>query len=106
MSRMKRFSNAVVLSPGVWQQLIEPVTGAEPIGKSAMRLADLLNSVLTSAPRASHCPIELLLDRSKRDGTVSAHLLQLQLTRITPRSGPAFLLIRLPGEIVIDIAAL
>ncbi|MDD2077245.1 hypothetical protein NPS45_26050 [Pseudomonas putida] len=107
MSRMKRFSNAVVLSPGVWQQFIEPATGEEPIGKSAMRLADLLNSVQASASRTSHCPIELQLDRSKRDGTsVSAHLLQLQLTRITPPSGPAFLLIRLRGEIVVDIAAL
>lgn len=106
MSRIKRFSNAVVLSPGVWQQFIAPATG-EPIGQSGLRLADLLNSVQASASRTSHCPIELQLDRSKRDGTsVSAHLLQLQLTRITPPSGPAFLLIRLRGEIVVDIAAL
>ena len=107
MSRMKRFSDAVVLSPGVWQQFIEPATGEEPIGQSGLRLADLLNSVLTSAPRPSHCPIELQLDRLRQNGTsVSAHLPQLQLTRITPHSGPAFLLIRLPGEIVVDIAAL
>ncbi|WP_256588872.1 hypothetical protein [Pseudomonas sp. BBP2017] len=107
MSTMKLFSNAVVLSPGVWQQFIAPATGEEPIGQSALRLADLLNSVLTSTPRTSHCPIELQLDRSRRNGnSVSAHLPQLQLTRITPRSGPAFLLIRLPGEIVVDTAAL
>ncbi|MFT2158202.1 hypothetical protein [Pseudomonas putida] len=107
MSRMKLFSNAVVLSPGVWQQFIAPATGEEPIGQSALRLADLLNSVLTSAPRTSNCPIELQLDRSRRNGTsVSAHLPQLPLARITPRSGPAFLLIRLPGEILVDIATL
>lgn len=107
MSRMKRFSDAVVLSPGVWQQFIEPATDEEPIGQSGLRLADLLNSVLTSAPRASHCPIELQFDRLRRNGTsVSAHLPQLQLARIMPRRGPAFLLIRLPGEIVLDIAAL
>ncbi|OUM38272.1 hypothetical protein B8W72_02405 [Pseudomonas putida] len=104
---MKRFSDAVVLSPGVWQQFIEPATGEEPIGQSGLRLADLLNSVLTSAPRASHCPIELQLGRSRSNGTsVSAHLPQPQLALITPSSGPAFLLIRLPGEIVVDIAAL
>ncbi|MEX0295773.1 hypothetical protein AAH995_20870 [Pseudomonas putida] len=107
MSRMKRFSDAVVLSPGVWQQFIAPATGKKPIGQSGLRLADLLNSVLTSAPRASHCPIELQLDHLRHNGTsVSAHLQQLQLARITPHRGPAFLLIRLPGEIVVDIAAL
>ncbi|MBB3273910.1 MULTISPECIES: hypothetical protein [Pseudomonas] len=107
MSRMKRFSDAVVLSPGVWQQFIEPATGEEPIGQSALRLADLLNSVLTSTPSTSHCPVELQLGRSRRNGTsVSAHLPQLQLARITPHSGPAFLLIRLSGETVVDIAAL
>ncbi|WP_409488534.1 hypothetical protein ACK1U3_00255 [Pseudomonas promysalinigenes] len=106
MSRIKRFSNAVVLSPGVWQQFIAPATG-EPIGQSGLRLADLLNSVLTAAPRAAHCPIELQLDRLRQNGTsASAHLPQLQLARITPHRGPAFLLIRLPGEIVVDIAAL
>ncbi|AVD85566.1 hypothetical protein I5S62_03475 [Pseudomonas putida] len=104
---MKRFSDAVVLSPGVWQQFIAPATGEEPIGQSAMRLADLLNRVLNSVPRTSHCPIELQLDYSRRNGTsVSAHLPQLQLARITPHCGPVFLLIRLPGEIVVDIAAL
>lgn len=107
MSRMKRFSNAVVLSPGVWQQFIEPATGEELIGQSGLRLADLLNSVLTSAPRASHCPIGLQLDRLRHNGTsVSAHLPLLELARITPRSGPVFLLIRLPGETVVDIATL
>lgn len=107
MPRIKRFSNAVVLSPGVWQQFIAPATSEEPIGQSALRLADLLNSVLTSTPPTSHCPIELQLDRLRRNGTsVSAHLPQLQLARITPYSGPAFLLIRLPGETVVDMAAL
>ncbi|WP_339467155.1 hypothetical protein [Pseudomonas capeferrum] len=107
MTRMKRFSNAVVISPGVWQQFIAPATGEEPIGQSGLRLADLLNSVLTLASRTSHCPIELQLDRSWSNGTsVPAHLPRLQLARITPRSSPAFLLIRLPGEIVVDIAAL
>ncbi|WP_349975051.1 hypothetical protein [Pseudomonas sp. WHRI 8519] len=106
MSRMKRFSDAVVLSPGVWQQFIAPATGEEPIGLSAIRLADLLNSVLTSVPPTSHCPIELQLDHSRyKDISVSAHLPQLQLARITPRSGPAFLFVRLPGEIGVDIAS-
>ncbi len=91
MSRMKHFSDAVVLSPGVWQQFIEPATGEEPIGQSGLRLADLLNSVLTSAPRASHCPIELQLDRLQHNGTsVSAHLPQFQLARITPHRARLF----------------
>lgn len=107
MSRMKRFSIAVVLSPGVWQQFIAPATSEEPIGQSGLRLAELLNSVLTSSAPTSHYPIDLPLDHSRRNGTsVSAHLPLLQLARITPHRGPAFLLIRLPGEIVVDIAAL
>ncbi len=99
MSRMKRFSDAVVLSPGVWQQFIEPATGEEPIGQSGLRLADLLNSVLTSAPRASHCPIELQLDRLRHNGTsVSAHLPQLQLARITPHRARLFCLSGYPAR--------
>ncbi|WP_460421584.1 hypothetical protein [Pseudomonas sp. ZL2] len=107
MPRIELFSNAVVLSPGVWQQFIEPAIGEEPTGQSALRLADLLNSVLTSAPRALQCPFELQLDHPQRNGTsVSAPQPQLQLARITPRSGPAFLLLRLPGESAVNIAAL
>ncbi|MNJ56640.1 hypothetical protein D3C77_521990 [compost metagenome] len=104
---MKPFSSAVVLSPGVWQQLIEPITDNDPVGQSAQRLAALLNSVLTLSPSDLQRPFELQLDHSQRSGTlVTAHLSQLQLARITPRSGPAFLLIRLPDESAVDIAAL
>lgn len=107
MSRMNRLSTAIVLSPGVWQQFIEPATGEEPMGLSALRLADLLNTVLTSAPLALHCPIALQLDHLQSNGTsVIAHLPQLRLARVTPRSGPPFLLVRLPDEIAVDIAAL
>ncbi|TNB81543.1 hypothetical protein FHJ31_18675 [Pseudomonas sp. Fig-3] len=107
MSRKKLFSTAVVLSPGVWRQVIEPATGNDPVGRSAQRLAALLNSALTSAPRTLQCPIELQFDHPPRDDSSAVnHSTLLRLARITPRSGPAFLLIRLSSEITVDIAAI
>ncbi|MFA7892127.1 hypothetical protein [Pseudomonas putida] len=106
MSRMNHLSTAIVLSPGVWRQFIEPATGEEPVGQSALRLAELLNSALTSAPLALHRPIALQLDLLSNGTSEIAHLPQLQLARVTPRSGPAFLLVRLPDERAVDIAAL
>ncbi|WP_256597946.1 hypothetical protein [Pseudomonas sp. XWY-1] len=107
MSRMNHLSTAIVLSPGVWRQFIEPATGEEPVGQSALRLAELLNSALTSAPLALHCPLALQLDHLQSNGTsVITHLPQIQLARVTPRNGPPFLFIRLPDESAVDIAAL
>ncbi|WP_256596044.1 MULTISPECIES: hypothetical protein [Pseudomonas] len=106
MSRMNHLSTAIVLSPGVWRQFIEPATGEEPVGQSALRLAKLLNSALTSAPLALHRPIELQLDLLSNGTSEIAHLPQLQLARVTPRNCPPFLLIRLPDESAVDIAAL
>ena len=105
MSRMNHLSTAIVLSPGVWRQFIEPATGEEPVGQSALRLAGLLNSALTSAPLALHSPVALQLDLQNGTSEI-AHLPQLQLARVIPRSGPAFLLVRLPDERAEDIAAL
>lgn len=106
MSRMNHLSTAIVLSPGVWRQFIEPATGEEPVGQSALRLAGLLNSALTSAPLALHRPIELELDFLSNGTLEIAHLPPLQLARVIPRSGRAFLLVRLPDERAVDIAAL
>ncbi|WP_241667853.1 MULTISPECIES: hypothetical protein [unclassified Pseudomonas] len=106
MSRMNHLSTAIVLSPGVWRQFIEPATGEEPVGQSTLRLAELLNSALTSAPLALHHPIALQLELQSNGTSVVAHLPQLQLARVTPHSGPAFLLVRLPDESAVDIAAL
>ncbi|PYG78443.1 MULTISPECIES: hypothetical protein [unclassified Pseudomonas] len=106
MSRMNHLSTAIVLSPGVWRQFIETAIGEEPIGQSALRLAELINSALTSAPLALHRPIELQLDLQSNGSSLIAHLPQLQLAHVTPRSGPTFLLIRLPDESAVDIAAL
>ncbi|WP_336331541.1 hypothetical protein [Pseudomonas putida] len=106
MSRMNHLSTAIVLSPGVWRQFIEPATGEEPVGQSALRLAELLNRVLTSAPLALHRPVALQLDQLSNSTSEIAHLPQLQLAHVTPRSGPAFLLVRLPDERAVDIAAL
>ena len=106
MSRMNHLSTAIVLSPGVWRQFIEPATGEEPVGQTALRLAELLNSALISAPLALHRPIELQLHLQSKGTSVIAHLPQLQLARVTPRSGPPFLFIRLPDERAVDIAGL
>jgi len=107
MSRMKLFSAAVVLSPGAWQHVIDPDAGNAPVGRSAQRLAALLNSALTFAPHALQSPVDLPFDHPQSDDTsIVAHSSPLQLVRITPRSGPAFLLIRLPSEIAVDIPAI
>lgn len=107
MSRKKLFSTAVVLSPGVWRHVIEPAPGNDPFGHSTQRLVALLNSALTSAPRTLQCPIELQFNYPLRDDSSAVeHSSLLQLAHITPRSGPAFLLIRLPSEIAVDIAAI
>ncbi len=107
MPRMKYFSTAIVLSPGVWQQYIEFAPCNCLVDQTAQRLAALLSTVLTLIPTDSHCPIKLQLEHPHSSSTsFSAHSPLLQLTHVTPRSGPAFLLIRLAGEIAVDIAAL
>ncbi|MNC47888.1 hypothetical protein D3C75_969750 [compost metagenome] len=107
MSSNRNFSTAVVLSPGVWQQFIEPATGNAPAGQPAQRLAALLNSALTAASRPSQCPIELQVEHPQSGGPSVAQFPSLvQLACITPRSGPPYLLIRLPGERAVDITAL
>jgi hypothetical protein len=107
MSRTKLFSTAVVLTPGAWQHIIAPDAGYAPVGRSAQRLAALLNSALTFDPHALQFPVELPFDHPQSDDTsVVAHSSPLQLAHITPRNGPAFLLIRLTSEIAVDIAAI
>lgn len=107
MSTKKLFSTAVVLSPGAWQHVIAPDAGNTPVEHSAQRLAALLNCALTFAPHALQSPVQLPFDHPQSDDTsVVAHSFPLQLARITPRSGPTFLLIRLPSEIAVDIAAI
>ncbi|WP_223462119.1 hypothetical protein [Pseudomonas sp. GL-RE-19] len=107
MSRKKLFSPAVVLSPGVWRHVINPTTGNDPVVQSAERLAALLNSALTFAPHVLQFPVDLPFDHPQSDDSSAVeHSTLLQLDRITPRSGPAFLLIRLPSEIAVDIAAI
>jgi hypothetical protein len=104
MSRMKLFSTAVVLSPGAWQHVIDPDAGNAPVGHSAQRLAALLNSALTFASHALLSPVDLPFDHPQSDDTsVVAQSSPLQLERITPRSGPDFLLIRQPNETAVDI---
>lgn len=107
MSRNSPFSTAVVLSPGVWRQLVGAATDNDSARQSAQRLAALLDSVLTSAPRTVQCPVELKCHSPQRaDAPPALHPPLLQLARINPRSGPAFLFIRLADEITVDIAAL
>ncbi|CAN7581787.1 hypothetical protein [Pseudomonas umsongensis] len=107
MSRTKLFSTAVVLSPGAWQHVIAPDAGYAPVGRSTHRLEALLNSALTFTPHDLQFPVELPFDHPQSDDTsVVANSSPLQLAHITPRSGPAFLLIRLPSEIAVDLAAI
>lgn len=107
MFRKKLFSTAVVLSPGAWQHVIDPDAGNAPVGHSAQRLATLLNSALTLTSHALQSPVDLQFDHPQSDDTsVVAQSSPLQLARITPRSGPDFLLIRLQSEAAVDIPAI
>lgn len=107
MSRIKLFSTAVVLSPGAWQHVIDPDAGNAPVGHSAQRLAALLYSALTFAPHVLKSPVDLPFDHPQSvDTSVITQSPPLQLARITPSSGPDFLLIRLPSETAVDIPAI
>ena len=107
MSSNSSLSTAVVLSPGVWQQLIKPGPGNGSAEQSTLRLAILLNSALAAACHPPPCPTELQIQLPHSDGpSVVEQLLLLQLARITPRNAPSFVHIRLPAEHPVDLTAL
>ena len=102
-----RPATAVVLSPGVWQQLMEPGPGNVSADQIAQRMAILLTSALAAATQSSPCPTDLHI-QLPQDGAPSAaeQLSLLQLAHITPRSAPSFLHIRLPAEHSVDLTVL
>lgn len=101
-----RPSTAVVLSPGVWQQLMKPGTKKVSTEQVYQRLAILLKSAL-AATHLSPYPTELHI-RLPHDDKPSAvkQLSLLQLAHITPKSAPSFLHIRLPAEHSVDLTVL
>ncbi|WP_349975807.1 hypothetical protein [Pseudomonas sp. WHRI 8519] len=107
MSSHCSLSTAVVLSPGVWQQLMEPGPGDVSADQVAQRLAILLTSALAAATHSSPCPTDLHI-QLPQDGVPSAaeQLSLLRLAHITPRSAPSFLHIRLPAEHSVDLTIL
>ncbi|WP_296258044.1 MULTISPECIES: hypothetical protein [unclassified Pseudomonas] len=101
------FSDAVVLSPGVWGYIMAFTAGNDGHFRSALHLNDLLNAALISSLGSPEWPIDLPLDHSHLNVTSdveSPHLMKLD--RIAPCDGPAVLLIHLPSEAAADIAAL
>lgn len=107
MSSHCSLSTAIVLSPGVWQQLMKPGPGNISADQVAQRLAILLTSALAAATHSSPCPTDLHI-KLPQGGTPSAaeQVSLLQLAHITPPSAPSFLHIRLPAEQLVDLTGL
>ena len=107
MSSHCSLSTAVVLSPGVWQQLMKPGPGNVSTEQVTRRLAILLTSALAAATHSSTCPTDLHIQLPQGGAPSAAEQLSLlQLAHITPRSAPSFLHIRLPAEHSVDLTVL
>ncbi len=107
MSSHCSLSTAIVLSPGVWQQLMKPGPGNVSADQVAQRLSILLTSALAAAIHSSPCPTDLQLQLPQGVAPSAAEQLSLlQLAHITPRSAPSFLHIRLPAEHSVDLTVL
>lgn len=88
-------STAIVLSPGVWQYVMEADGGSPLSGLSSRRLSCLLSTTLSLASTGLHGgAVDLELDA---DLSMSS-LQQVQVNKMSPAGEPAFLLIHLPSE--------
>jgi len=89
-------STAIVLSPGVWQYVMEADGGSPLSGLSGRRLSLLLSTTLSLASTGLHGgAVGLKLDADLPVGSLQ----QLQVNKMNPAGEPAFLLIHLPSEI-------
>ncbi|MGE1526969.1 hypothetical protein ACUDA6_13055 [Pseudomonas ceruminis] len=107
MSRKNRSLPAIVLSPGVWQFISEVGTATDAVEQAGQRLQAVLGIALESVDRRHlHQSLELLLGQPFLcESRSSAAATQLQVTHITPETGPVFLHIRLPHEIGVDFSS-
>ena len=104
MPRKNRSLPAIVLSPGIWQFIAEVGTATDAVEQSEQRLQAVLGIALASIHRRQS--LEFLLDQASQSGSrSSAAATQLQVTHITPETGPVFLHIRLPHEIGVDLSS-
>lgn len=88
-------STAIVLSPGVWQYVMEADGGNPLSGLSSRRLSRLLCSTLSLASTGLHGgAVDLELDAELPVGSLQ----QVQVNKMNPAGEPAFLLIHLPSE--------
>ncbi|QKZ04160.1 hypothetical protein [Pseudomonas eucalypticola] len=95
MLKPSPLSTAIVLSPGVWQYVMEADGGSPLSGLSSRRLSRLLSNTLSLASTGLHgAAVELELDA---DLSMSS-LQQVQVNKMNPAGEPAFLLIHLPSE--------
>lgn len=88
-------STAIVLSPGVWQYVMEADGGSPLSGFSNRRLSILLSSTLSLASAGLNGgPVDLELDADLSVGSLQ----QVRINKMAPAGEPAFLLIHLPSE--------
>ena len=107
MSSHCSLSTAIVLSPGVWQQLMKPGPGNVSADQIAQRLAILLTSALAAATHSSPCSTYLHIQLPQEGAPPATRQLSLlQLAHITPNNAPSFLHIRLPAEHSVDLTVL
>ncbi|WP_416427666.1 hypothetical protein RAM80_31655 (plasmid) [Pseudomonas sp. App30] len=88
-------STAIVLSPGVWQYVMEANGGSPLSGLSSQRLSFLLRSTLSLASAGFNgVAVDLELDADLPVGSLQ----HVQVNKMDPPGEPAFLLIHLPSE--------
>lgn len=100
MSKEEKFTTAVVLSLGVWDQVIQLDTSDGPDVYLEQRLSALLRKVLAlhqfrGEDHPSDCKFDhpMMFTRTNRQFSVP-----LQMDHLTPLNQPPFLRVRLPNE--------
>ncbi|WAH60949.1 hypothetical protein LZ023_16170 [Pseudomonas silvicola] len=88
-------STAIVLSPGVWQYVMEADGGSPLSGLSSRRLSRLLGTTLSLvSTRLNAGAVNIELDSDFSVGSLQ----HVRINKIAPDGEPAFLLIHLPSE--------
>lgn len=88
-------STAIVLSPGVWQYVMEADGGSPLSGLSSQRLSLLLSTTLSLvSTRLNAGAVNLELDADLPVGSLQ----HVRINKMAPAGEPAFLLIHLPSE--------
>ncbi len=106
MSRKNRSLPAIVLSPGVWQFIVQVATANDAVEQSGQRLQAVMGIALACMDRRRlRLPLTRLSIPPLLGNSASLVAIpELLVAQMTPSNGPVFLHIRLPHEIGVDIS--